>query len=60
MVRVDIRGLYVINVDGVLLEDRFVEGWIIFDVVVIDLGVVDGVVVGLYVLVNGLLVVMDV
>lgn len=59
LARSDIKGPYLINVDGTPLDDRFVEGWKTTDVAATDPGAVDGAAAGVHALIGGSLVSLD-
>lgn len=59
LARSDIKGPYLINVDGAPLDDRFVDGWKTTDVAATDPGAVDGVPAGVHALVGGSMVALD-
>ncbi|MDP4960882.1 MAG: GerMN domain-containing protein, partial [Mycobacterium sp.] len=54
--RADIKGPYLIDVDGAALDDRFVDGWKATDVAATDPGAVDGATAGVHALIGGSLV----
>ncbi len=57
--RADIKGPYVITVDGAALDDRFADGWATSDVAATDPGAAEGAAAGLHALVGGSLVALD-
>ncbi|MCG5431608.1 MtrAB system accessory lipoprotein LpqB [Mycobacterium sp. MYCO198283] len=57
--RSDIRGPYVLTVDGAALDERFADGWDTADVAATDPGAVDGVAAGVHALLGGSLVALD-
>ena len=57
--RADIKGPYLIDVDGAALDDRFVDGWKATDVAATDPGAVDGATAGVHALIGGSLVALD-
>ncbi|BBZ05562.1 lipoprotein LpqB [Mycolicibacterium chitae] len=59
LARADIRGPYVINVDGLPLDDRFADGWETSDVAATDPGAAAGASAGLHALVGGSLMFLD-
>ncbi|MCV7319800.1 MtrAB system accessory protein LpqB [Mycolicibacterium confluentis] len=59
LARADIRGPYVINADGLPLDERFADGWEASDVAATDPGVADGASAGVHALVGGSLVFLD-
>ncbi|WP_286150022.1 MtrAB system accessory lipoprotein LpqB [Mycobacterium sp. ACS4331] len=59
LARADIRGPYVINADGLPLDERFADGWETSDVAATDPGVADGASAGVHALVGGSLVFLD-
>lgn len=59
LARADIRGPYVINADGLPLDERFADGWETTDVAATDPGAVSGASAGLHALVGGSLMVLD-
>lgn len=59
LARSDIKGPYVINVDGAALDDRFADGWQATDVAATDPGAADGASAGVHALVDGSLVFLD-
>jgi hypothetical protein len=59
LARADIKGPYVINADGALLDDRFADGWTASDVATTDPGVADGAGAGVHALLGGSLVALD-
>jgi hypothetical protein len=59
LARSDIKGPYLINVDGAPLDDRFVEGWKTTDVAATDPGAVDGAPAGVHALLGGSMVALD-
>ncbi|WP_372440995.1 MtrAB system accessory lipoprotein LpqB [Mycolicibacterium mengxianglii] len=59
LARADIKGPYVINVDGAPLDERFAEGWSTSDVAATDPGAADGAAAGLHALVGGSLHFLD-
>lgn len=59
LARADIKGPYVINADGLPLDDRFADGWETSDVAATDPGVADGAAAGLHALVGGSLMFLD-
>jgi hypothetical protein len=59
LARADIKGPYVINADGVALDDRFSDGWTTSDVAATDPGVADGAGAGVHALIGGSLMALD-
>ena len=59
LARSDIKGPYLISVDGAPLDDRFVDGWKTTDVAATDPGAVDGAPAGVHALVGGAMVALD-
>lgn len=59
LARSDVKGPYLINVDGAPLDDRFVDGWKTTDVASTDPGAVDGASAGVHALMAGALVALD-
>ena len=59
LARADIKGPYVIDVDGAPLEDRFTDGWKATDVAATDPGAADGATAGVHALIGGSMVVLD-
>lgn len=59
LARSDIKGPYLINVDGAPLDDRFVDGWKTTDVAATDPGAVDGAPAGVHALMGGAMVALD-
>ena len=59
LARSDIKGPYLINVDGAPLDDRFVDGWKTTDVAATDPGAVDGATAGVHALMAGAMVALD-
>jgi hypothetical protein len=59
LARADIKGPYVINVDGAALDERFGDGWTTSDVAATDPGAADGAGAGLHALVGGSLMALD-
>ncbi|WP_343710270.1 MtrAB system accessory lipoprotein LpqB [Mycobacterium sp.] len=59
LARADVKGPYVINVDGAPLDDRFADGWNTSDVAATDPGVAEGAVAGVHALMGGTLVAPD-
>lgn len=59
LARADIKGPYVIDVDGAPLEDRFTDGWKATDVAATDPGAADGATAGVHALIDGSMVVLD-
>jgi hypothetical protein len=59
LARSDVKGPYLINVDGAPLDDRFVDGWKTTDVAATDPGAVDGAPAGVHALVDGSMVALD-
>ena len=59
LARADIKGPYLIEVDGAALDDRFVDGWKTTDVAATDPGAVDGATAGVHALLGGVLVKLD-
>ena len=59
LARSDIKGPYLINVDGAPLDDRFVEGWKATDVAATDPGATDGSTAGVHALMGGMMVALD-
>ena len=59
LARSDVKGPYLINVDGAPLDDRFVDGWKTTDVAATDPGAVDGAPAGVHALVDGAMVALD-
>lgn len=59
LARADVRGPYVINVDGLPLDDRFADGWQTSDVAATDPGAAVGASAGLHALVGGSLMFLD-
>lgn len=59
LARSDVKGPYLINVDGAPLDDRFVDGWKTTDVAAADPGAVDGVPAGVHALMGGSMVALD-
>jgi len=57
--RADIKGPYLIDVDGAALDDRFVDGWQATDVAATDPGAADGATAGVHALIGGSLVALD-
>ncbi len=59
LARSDVKGPYLINVDGAPLDDRFVDGWKTTDVAATDPGAVDGAPAGVHALMGGSMVGLD-
>lgn len=59
LARSDVKGPYLINVDGAPLDDRFVDGWKTTDVAAADPGAVDGAPAGVHALMGGSMVALD-
>ena len=59
LARADIKGPYVIDVDGAPLDDRFADGWKATDVAATDPGAADGATAGVHALIGGSMVVLD-
>ena len=59
LARNDIKGPYMINVDGAPLDDRFVDGWKATDVAATDPGAADGATAGVHTLMGGTMVALD-
>ena len=59
LARSDVKGPYLINVDGAPLDDRFVDGWKTTDVAATDPGAVDGAPAGVHALMDGAMVALD-
>ncbi|MET0899836.1 MAG: MtrAB system accessory lipoprotein LpqB [Mycobacterium sp.] len=59
LARADIKGPYVIDIDGAALDERFADGWNTSDVAATDPGAADGAAAGLHALVGGSLVFLD-
>ena len=59
LARSDVKGPYLINVDGAPLDDRFVDGWKTTDVAATDPGAVDGAPAGVHALIDGAMVALD-
>ena len=59
LARSDVKGPYLINVDGAPLDDRFVDGWKTTDVAATDPGAVDGASAGVHALMGGSMVALD-
>jgi hypothetical protein len=59
LARADIKGPYVINADGVALDERFSDGWTTSDVAATDPGVADGAGAGVHALIGGSLMTAD-
>ena len=59
LARSDVKGPYLINVDGAPLDDRFVDGWKTTDVASTDPGAVDGAPAGVHALMGGVMVALD-
>ena len=59
LARADIKGPYLIDVDGTALDDRFIDGWKTTDVAATDPGAADGATAGVHALIDGSLVAMD-
>lgn len=59
LARSDVKGPYLINVDGAPLDDRFVDGWKTTDVAATDPGAVDGAPAGVHALIDGSMVALD-
>ena len=59
LARSDVKGPYLINVDGAPLDDRFVDGWKTTDVAATDPGAVDGAPAGVHALMDGSMVALD-
>ena len=59
LARADIKGPYLIDVDGAALDDRFVDGWKTTDVAATDPGAVDGAAAGVHALLGGTLVKLE-
>ena len=59
LARSDVKGPYLINVDGAPLDDRFVDGWKATDVAATDPGAVDGASAGVHALMGGSMVALD-
>ncbi len=59
LARADIKGPYLINVDGAPLDDRFVDGWKTTDVAATDPGAVDAATAGVHALMDGAVVALD-
>ena len=59
LARSDVKGPYLINVDGAPLDDRFVDGWKTTDVAATDPGAVDGAPAGVHALMDGSMVSLD-
>jgi hypothetical protein len=57
--RSDVKGPYLINVDGAPLDDRFVDGWKTTDVAATDPGAVDGAAAGVHALIGGTMMALD-
>jgi hypothetical protein len=59
LARADIKGPYVIDIDGAALDERFADGWNTSDVAATDPGAADGAAAGLHALVGGSLHFLD-
>ncbi|WP_099020352.1 MtrAB system accessory lipoprotein LpqB [Mycolicibacterium palauense] len=59
LARADIKGPYVIEVDGAALDDRFADGWSTSDVAATDPGAARGASAGLHALIGGQLMFLD-
>ena len=59
LARADVKGPYVINVDGAPLDDRFADGWKTTDVAATDPGAADGATAGVHALMGGAMVALD-
>ncbi len=59
LARADIKGPYVIDADGLPLDERFADGWDASDVAATDPGAADGASAGLHALVGGSLMFLD-
>ena len=59
LARADIKGPYLIDVDGAPLDDRFTDGWKTTDVAATDPGAADGATAGVHALMGGALVALD-
>ncbi len=59
LARADIKGPYVINADGLPLDERFADGWDTSDVAATDPGAADGASAGLHALIGGSLMFLD-
>ena len=59
LARADIKGPYVIDVDGAPLDDRFTDGWKATDVAATDPGAADGATAGVHALIGGSMVALD-
>ena len=59
LARADIKGPYVIYVDGAPRDDRFADGWKATDVAATDPGAADGATAGVHALIGGSMVVLD-
>lgn len=59
LARADIKGPYLIDVDGAPLDDRFTDGWKTTDVAATDPGAVDGAAAGVHALLGGTLVKLE-
>jgi hypothetical protein len=59
LARADIKGPYVIDVDGAPLDDRFTDGWKTTDVAATDPGAADGATAGVHALMGGSMVAID-
>lgn len=59
LARADIKGPYVIDIDGAALDERFADGWNTSDVAATDPGAADGAAAGLHALVAGSLHYLD-
>jgi hypothetical protein len=59
LARADIKGPYVIDVDGAPLDERFADGWNTSDVAATDPGATDGAAAGLHALLGGVLHFLD-
>lgn len=59
LARADVKGPYVINVDGAPLDDRFADGWKTTDVAATDPGAADAATAGVHALMDGAMVALD-
>ncbi|MGB3484503.1 MAG: MtrAB system accessory lipoprotein LpqB [Mycobacterium sp.] len=59
LARADIKGPYVIDIDGAALDERFADGWNTSDVAASDPGAADGAAAGLHALIGGSLHFLD-
>lgn len=59
LARADIKGPYVLDIDGAPLDERFADGWNTSDVAATDPGAADGAAAGLHALIGGSLHFLD-